>query len=137
MIFPNYNYQEFHNGNKEQWPIQPPTQEAWNNMHNEAVKYCENINHTEYKGKPTELPSFHTYWKYKAEESTYNYYKLLITKLEKCNNNPELYKTEFRGGATYPTVVKQILEIRQKCLSFPEIEIPEYNYNPITKVVFQ
>lgn len=72
MIFPQYKYKSFHNGNKEDWAIQPPTQESWNKMFNDAYVYCadlKDIFEFDVYCKASELPSFHPYFSYKNIES--------------------------------------------------------------------
>lgn len=75
MIFPHYNYQNYHNDNKESWPLQPPTIENWCQMVNDASKYCLNLkNINEFIGivSPSALPSFHPYWKNQVRIDTFN-----------------------------------------------------------------
>lgn len=62
MIFPQYNYQEFNDTNKKDWP-----KSDYNEMLKDAVEYCKNLpfeNILEFEGKCEFPPSFHPYWDY-------------------------------------------------------------------------
>lgn len=125
MIFPNYDYKEYHNGNKNEWPVQPPTQEAWNEMHNKAVSYCENISPEDYPKhiKPTQLPSFHPYWGLQAQKNTYEYALLLIEKLKKCLKDYSLFKYEFNRSASKEKIALQIQNLLKECLDMPKVDL--------------
>jgi len=128
MIFATYNYKEYHNGNKSEWPIQPPTQEAWNIMVNSDYTYCQN--HNLLRGANNipkhHLPSYHPYWQKQSIKNTKNYVYTLIEKLKKCIKDPELYKIEFRKGANYYTVISFDINpiIKREGL---KIRLPENN----------
>jgi hypothetical protein len=98
MIFPQYNYRNFDNSNKQEWALQPPTIENWCKMINESVDYCIKIlDMNEFKGKckESELPSFHPYWKHKTKENTINMIKQtkgLISQTEKYIYSNGYYK---------------------------------------------
>jgi hypothetical protein len=72
MIFPQYQYKSFHNENKSEWALQPPTNENWCKMVNECNRYCENLPLSEifefekYNVKPTDysFPSSHPYFSF-------------------------------------------------------------------------
>jgi len=107
MIFAYYNYKEYHNGNKETWPIQPPTQEAWNTMVNNDYAYCQknqSLMGARHIAK-YHFPSYHPYWGRQAKKNSLVYVCTLIEKLKKCIKNDTLYKTEFRKGASYHSVI--------------------------------
>lgn len=59
MTFPQYNYQSFHNKNREMWPIQPPTTENWCKMVNDTRKYCEEMFYKNYMEFEVPIPSKH------------------------------------------------------------------------------
>lgn len=127
MIFPQYNYRPYNNGNKNKWPVQPPTQESWNLMHNQAIEYCNSITDAmEFKGKceAIDLPSFHPYWKAQSEQSIYDIAAKMAEKLKKCINNPDLYRYEFNSLADYDSVSKRIIELNEKLIQTKGVEVP-------------
>ena len=76
MIFPQYDYKSFHNGNKSEWALQPPTIENWCKMVNKAFEYCKtiiDINDFEGRCNDYDLPYNHPYWGAKVKESDTNH----------------------------------------------------------------
>lgn len=94
MVFPQYNYKEFNNTNKDKWIIKD-----WNKMVNDAFKYCESLNDVfefDKYCKPTDLPSFHPYWKIQVKNNLIQLIKEtegLLSSCEKYIENDGYYKT--------------------------------------------
>jgi hypothetical protein len=69
MIFPQYEYKEYNDNNREFWAIQPPTIKNWCKMVNEAHEYCaklENVFEFEDIIFESSPPSFHPFWKFQS-----------------------------------------------------------------------
>lgn len=67
MVFPNYDYKEFNNRDKSEYPCD------WREMVALSVEYCRNLKNVfEFvrKCKDSDLPSFHPYWKYISMKNT-------------------------------------------------------------------
>jgi hypothetical protein len=116
MVFPQYNYQNFHNNNKELWPLQPATTENWCKMVNDCFAYCENIeNPYEFEGicSASDLPSEHPYWDIQVLNKQIEYALQISNKLERCKKNPDMFKYEFSQNTDFQAEEKKFNELKE------------------------
>jgi hypothetical protein len=112
MIFPQYNYKDYNNSNKSEWPTT-----NWNKMVNDSYKYCENIeNPYEFEGicEDILLPSYHPYWKIATLIKLIQDTTRIKNKLAFCIEFPDKFKTEFSNLVSPQDIAKLIQEAELK-----------------------
>lgn len=118
MIFPNYKYKNYHNGNKAQWAIQPPTEEAWSEMLREAKSYCDSLKEIfefrKFKIDPYQLPNFHPYWKNIVLMDSVREMRKMKEKLEECRRDNSLIKVYFSASTTIADIEQAIAGLEEK-----------------------
>jgi len=105
MIFAQYGYKNYHNGNSEAHPIK-----SWAKMVSDNQRYCMKntwIKALELRlwlivGRVSlcELPSFHWYWKEQSKKEIKSRLKILVRQYEECKKNPDRIKYLFNANTT-------------------------------------
>ena len=119
MIFPQYDYKNFHNENKEEWP-NGTTIEDWCKMVNDAYKYCQELeDYMEFEGKCNywDLPSFHPYWRVQTILDDEKTLARHLRNYEKCLEEPEnviyLYNASMTFEKLENMIIKRGLELNK------------------------
>lgn len=110
MRFAQYNYQEFHNGNKELWPIKD-----WWEMVKINEETCKNIplsKHLEFRGKcrAIELPSFHPYWRVQILMDEAKHAIKLRQQYDECVADPNKIPILFNKNTQLDDIARMINE---------------------------
>ena len=128
MIFPNYEYKNFHQENKEQWVLQPPTLNNWCKMVNASYNYCKNLidvfEFEKYGVKPCELPSEHPYWKLQSYKST-------IKLIDETRGLNEQAKKYISGGGFYSQNALSYIQRNNESIKYYCSKL-NFNYNEKT-----
>jgi hypothetical protein len=98
--------------------------DQWVKMVNDNEKYCSNWNVLKevefyiYSKlgllKLYELPSCHIHWGREIKKDKILYVKRIEEKLEKCKEDPSLFKIEFSANTAPEYIRKEILEVKLK-----------------------
>jgi len=118
MIMCQYNYQNFHNDNRNDWPI-----EDWCQMVNDCYRYCERVqNMMEFEGlcKPHDLPSFHPYWTYQVNYVSMETVDEMQREFDKIKYDPIQMKVKYGLSNSPIFQQKKIDKLREKALTFLE-----------------
>lgn len=116
MIFCNYNYKEFNNNNKNEWPLQPPTQENWNKMVNENYNYCLELKSIDFPNhlNSSDLPSFHPYWTEFTKQNTIKTLERHIKNYEICKKDPNQIKYLYNLDTTLKMISDKIEKLKSE-----------------------
>jgi hypothetical protein len=124
MIFPQYNYKNFHLDNKDEHPIQPYSIDGWCKMVNDCDKYCKKFNWWKWvmfyfwynvgRFKYHNLPSQHPYWKIETNKDLKKTLNDLLIKYNACKRNPDKIKYHFNSSTTITDIERTIADIKSK-----------------------
>ena len=123
MIFCQYGYKDYHNGNSNIHPIKG--NEGWCKMVNDNYRYCDSFNWHKWalfyfyvfvgRVQYHNLPSFHPYWKQKVRASNKILLAEMMIKYNKCMEDPSQIKFYFNGGMSIGDVKREIELLKRKC----------------------
>ena len=126
MIFAQYGYRNFHDGNKDKHPIQPANWDNWLKMVNADEKYCKQWNLLKWiecyfwlfmgRFKWYEVSYYHRHFAIAVNKDRKKSLKDLIRKYEICKKDKDQIKYLFNAGTSLQGIKNKIEEKRKTIL---------------------